>query len=121
MKILWDLKILWETGSRRAKILWDFVSQCEVWHVWYLLAEKFSSSVMFSKKEFAIVSNLRFISMKNFMLNWVEHEKKFITSGPVLHCLHMPETIFRFAQLIWHYCSNNLDKSSADQEDQFQF
>ena len=21
-------------GYRRAKILWDFVSQCEVWHVW---------------------------------------------------------------------------------------
>ena len=36
MKILWDLKILRETGSRKAKILWDFVSQCEVWHVWYL-------------------------------------------------------------------------------------
>ena len=34
MKILWDLKILWEMGSRRVKILWDFVSQCEVWHVW---------------------------------------------------------------------------------------
>ena len=33
MKILQDLKILWETGSRRAKILRDFVSQCEVWHV----------------------------------------------------------------------------------------
>ena len=37
---------------------------------------------MFSKKEFAIVSNLRFISMKNFMLSSVEHEKSFITSGP---------------------------------------
>ena len=37
MKILWDLKILWETGARRAKILWDFVSQCEVWHVWKML------------------------------------------------------------------------------------
>ena len=35
MKILWDLKILWEMGSRSAKILWDFVSQCEVWHVCY--------------------------------------------------------------------------------------
>ena len=34
MKILWNLKILWEMGSRRAKILWDFVSQCEEWHVW---------------------------------------------------------------------------------------
>ena len=35
----------------------------------YLLAEKFSCSVMFSKKEFGIVTNLRFISMKNFMLS----------------------------------------------------
>ena len=32
------------------------------------LAEKFSCSAMFSKKKFAIVSNLRFISRKNFML-----------------------------------------------------
>ena len=32
----------------------------------YLL-EKFSCSAIFSKKEFAIVSNLIFISMKNFM------------------------------------------------------
>ena len=30
---------------------------------------------MFSKKEFGIVCNLRFISMKNFMLSSVEHEK----------------------------------------------
>ena len=29
---------------------------------------------MLSKKEFAIVSNLRFISRTNFMLSWVEHE-----------------------------------------------
>ena len=36
---------------------------------------------MFSKKELAIVSNLRFISMEKFMLSWVEHEKSFITSG----------------------------------------
>ena len=48
----------------------------------YLLAEKFSCSAMFSKKEFGIVSNLRFISMTNFMLSWVEHEKSFITSWP---------------------------------------
>ena len=33
MKILWDLKILWEMGYRRAKIKWDFISQCEVWHL----------------------------------------------------------------------------------------
>ena len=48
----------------------------------YLLAEKFSCSAMFSKKEFAVVSNVRFISRKKFMLSSVEHEKIFITSGP---------------------------------------
>ena len=48
----------------------------------YLLAEKFSCSAMFSKEEFGIVNNLRFISIKKFMLSWVEHEKSFITSGP---------------------------------------
>ena len=38
---------------------------------------------MFSKKEFAIVSYLRFISITNFMLSWAEHEKKkIITSAP---------------------------------------
>ena len=30
---------------------------------------------MFSKKEFAFDSNLRFIGRTNFMLSWVEHEK----------------------------------------------
>ena len=35
----------------------------------YLLAEKFSFLVMFSKKEFAIVNKLRFISRTNFMLS----------------------------------------------------
>ena len=39
------------------------------------------SYVTVSKKEFAIVSNLRFICRTNFMLSWVEHEKSFITSG----------------------------------------
>ena len=48
----------------------------------YLLAVKISCSAIFSKKEFAIVNNLRFISRTNFMLRWVEHEKSFITSGP---------------------------------------
>ena len=38
---------------------------------------------MFSKKEFGIVSNLRFISKTNLVLNWVSHEKSFITSGLV--------------------------------------
>ena len=32
---------------------------------------------MFSKKEFAIISNLRFICGTNFMLSWVEDWKKF--------------------------------------------
>ena len=35
----------------------------------YLLAEKFSCSAMFSKKAFAIVSILMFISKTNFMLS----------------------------------------------------
>ena len=45
-------------------------------------AEKISCSAILSQKEFAIVRNLRFISMKNSMLSWVEHEKSFIFSGP---------------------------------------
>ena len=32
---------------------------------------------MFSKKELAIVSNLRFIGRANFMLSRVEHEKSY--------------------------------------------
>ena len=36
---------------------------------------------MFRKKEFAIVSKLRFISGTNFMLSFVEHEKKFYNFG----------------------------------------
>ena len=51
----------------------------------YLLAEKITCSAMFSKKEFAIVSKLRFISRTIFILSWVEHEKRFPTSGPDLH------------------------------------
>ena len=38
---------------------------------------------MFSKqKKNIIVSNLRFIRNKIFMLSCVEHEKRFITPGP---------------------------------------
>ena len=43
---------------------------------------------MFSKKEFAFVSNLIFISRTNFMLSLVEHEISFITlgqAGPFCH------------------------------------
>ena len=35
---------------------------------------------MFSKKEFGIVSNLKFISIKHFMFSLVEDEKSFKTS-----------------------------------------
>ena len=38
-------------------------------------------SAKFSKEEFTIFSYLRFISRKNFMLGWLKHEKRFITSG----------------------------------------
>ena len=50
--------------------------------IFILLAEKISCSVIFSKEEFASVSNLRFISRTNFMLSLVEHEKSFIIFGP---------------------------------------
>ena len=40
------------------------------------ISRKCSCSAIFSKKEFAIVSNLRFMSKINFMLSWGEHEKK---------------------------------------------
>ena len=39
------------------------------WHFHILLEEKCSCSAMFSKKEFVIVSNLKFISMSHFMLS----------------------------------------------------
>ena len=35
------------------------------------------------------VSNFRFISMKNFMLSWAEHEKSFISSGSVCCLLNL--------------------------------
>ena len=55
--------------------------------IFIFISRENSFSAMVSKKEIIIVSNLRlismkFISMKNFMLSWVEHEKSFITSGP---------------------------------------
>ena len=58
-----------------------------------LLAEQFSCSAMFNKKDLAIVSNLRFISRTNFMLSWVEHEKSFVTSDPVFYVLFMTDTM----------------------------
>ena len=47
-----------------------------------------TATTIFSKKEFAIVSNMRLISRTKFVLSLVEHEKKkqkkkhFINSGP---------------------------------------
>ena len=46
--------------------------------IFIFINREFSCSAMFSKKEFAIVSNFRFIIRKNFMLSCVEHEKSFI-------------------------------------------
>ena len=44
-----------------------------------------------------IVGILTFMSRKNFMLYWVEHEKSFITSGP--GCLYWPQPISTFT--VW--------------------
>ena len=41
----------------------------------------FSCSTMFSKTDFATVSNLRFSSRTNFMLSCVEYETKFYNHG----------------------------------------
>ena len=56
---------------------------------------------MFSKKEFAIVSYLRFIKRTNFILSWVEHKIKFYNLGAksFIHCLtvfiYMPKIRIR--------------------------
>ena len=34
LKILWDLKNLMGIAFQMCQILWDFSSQCEIWHVW---------------------------------------------------------------------------------------
>ena len=47
------------------------------------IKRKISCSAIFSKKEFAIVSNFRFISKTNIVVSGVEHEKRFYTWGPV--------------------------------------
>ena len=59
---------------------------------------------MFSKKEFAIISNLRFISRENFMFSWVEHEKSFITSGPGLRSVVQSDSTYDTEQadyIVW--------------------
>ena len=44
-----------------------------------------------------IVGILTFMSRKNFMLSWVEHEKSFITSGPDLSLLGTYATLVFFS------------------------
>ena len=51
------------------------------WHFHIYKQRKFHAQQCFARK-LEIVSNLIFISRRNFMLSWVEHEKRFITSGP---------------------------------------
>ena len=41
----------------------------------------------------AIIGILTFMSRKNIMLNWVEHEKSFITSGPDLEISTRRDTV----------------------------
>ena len=50
--------------------------------IFTFISREILCSAMFSKKEFAIVRNLRFISRINFILSWAEHEKSFIITGP---------------------------------------
>ena len=74
-------------------------------------------SAMFSKKEFAVVSNLRFISKTNFMLSWVEHEKKFYNLGASvrLRTFGYPHSVHADAQadpsLCWINAEGNADVS----------
>ena len=79
MKILWDLKILWEMGSRSAKILWDFVSQCEVWHVWKHQATVNSRSPRDSIKyfEISIPRHIRVVELRK-TINQTTTFKKWI-------------------------------------------
>ena len=66
MKIPWDLKILWETGSRKAKILWDFVSQCEVCHVHYIILSPANALLLSDFRYAAIFGLAAMRSLKAF-------------------------------------------------------
>ena len=46
--------------------------------------------MLINVKMSTIVGILTFMSRTNFVLSWVEHEKSFITSGPVL-TVYAPE------------------------------
>ena len=64
----------------------------------YLLAEIFSCSTIYSKREFANISNLRFIGRTSF-----EHEKSFVSSGPGLEGLCL--ILFVCG---WAYCGSSV-------------
>ena len=57
-----------DTIQTRARGYKTFFHAQQVFAFSYLLAEKFSCSAMYSKKEFAIINSLRFIRRTNFML-----------------------------------------------------
>ena len=59
---------------------------------------------MFNKEEFAIDSNLWFISRTNFMLSWVEHEKSLITSGPEDTSCCLCQYLFLYLPQLLHFC-----------------
>ena len=73
----------------------------------YLLAEKFSCSAMFSKKEFVIVSNLRFISRTNFVLSCVQHKKVFYNLGArcfqFYECVHCSQKSVLLESIYLYY------------------
>ena len=43
LEILWILNFFMGIAFQMAQILWDFISQCEIWHVWI-----FMTSYLFS-------------------------------------------------------------------------
>ena len=61
---------------------------------------------MFSKKEVAIVNNLRFTSWTSFMLSRFEHEKSFITLGPGQTAISLDKRSFQI--IIFSYFSTNI-------------
>ena len=59
-----------------------YESANDSWHFYIYYQRNFHTQLCLARTKNAIISNLRIISRKNFMLSWAEHEKRFITSGP---------------------------------------
>ena len=55
-----------------------------------------------------IVGILTFMSRKNFMLNSIEHEKSFITSGPGLQSFHKIKVTLRLRSEMSRSCFNEV-------------